>query len=744
MSVLVLLVMSPLAAHAADASDGGFTSWFQGTFSDTLAYLAYLVMSLVGWILGKVGIILNWIIVITVFEFGAYFGNSNGMLIAWGILRDIGNLLVLFGFIYAGIMMILDLHSFDARKTIPRLIIFAVLLNFSLFASELVVDASNVLAAAIYKQAGNNSINGCTGGNLTACGTGSNGDQVTAVGIAGMIMQDSYTGSSLHPKKLDPPLDKGKDNRVMIYTGTTILFSVVIMIMLAAIVMFFTRAVTLTILLVTSPIGFAGMAIPQLEGRAREWWHKLIANAFFAPVFLLIILIGLKIIEGINGTITGNGQISGSLADALSSNSSGAGVGTIFFVFGIVVAFFMAALVFAKNSGAAGATLATSFAQKTVGGTWAWAGRNFVRRPAASLTRGVVRPIVGGTGKLIGDKSAQAMGGLRRGGTISRAAAVVLNKVGLEGAAHDVSHAAQSAPILGGRSYEAEKQRQKELRTHAAHADEMAGLNAAARVGVKTGATQDEKDKAQQALQKMPQEDRENLINNLKSDKEVANTALLLSSENLKKAMESKNINARTQELLIHSKFNELQAADDAFKAAPTQANFKALKEKVTSLTDQERKLLGLYHEGLLKSFAAVTSASDGESVWRNDQIESISKDETMSGSVRGAVYGTKRSEQIKAAYKAGGGGAAVTRRVMPNIKKDAADLPEDILVRPEVIDYLGATEMAAIMSKGELSKATKQTITSYIKRKGVGNSQYDEIEKYLKGNAASWWGDSF
>ncbi len=65
------------------------------------------------------------------------------MLIAWGILRDIGNIVILFGFILMGVMMILDLESFNVRKALPRLLIFAVLLNFSLFASEAVVDVAN-------------------------------------------------------------------------------------------------------------------------------------------------------------------------------------------------------------------------------------------------------------------------------------------------------------------------------------------------------------------------------------------------------------------------------------------------------------------------------------------------------------------------------------------------------------------------------------------------------------------------
>jgi hypothetical protein len=122
-----------------------------------LAQVAYTLVTILGNLLGMIGLIFNWAVVITVFQFGYYFANSQGMLTAWGILRDIGNVVILFGFIFIGIMMILDLHSFDARRTLPRLVIFAVLLNFSLFAGEGIVDVANVLASQLYNQAGTGS-----------------------------------------------------------------------------------------------------------------------------------------------------------------------------------------------------------------------------------------------------------------------------------------------------------------------------------------------------------------------------------------------------------------------------------------------------------------------------------------------------------------------------------------------------------------------------------------------------------
>ncbi len=387
--------------------------------------IAFAFMVLVAWILGIVGVLFNWIVVITVFQFATYFGNSQGMLLAWGILRDVGNILLLFGFLYAGVMMLLDLHSFDARKAIPRLIIFAVLLNFSLFAGEAVVDISNVLSTKLYQQAGQSVIQKCSG---TSC--------TNQVGIAEVLIQDTGLGSAFSLSK-DSALSQVVTNpdhmkMFMAYVAIIIMMSIVTILLLAAAIMFLLRAITLVVLLVTSPIGFVGFAIPALEGQAKKWWETLIANAFFAPIFLLLLFVGLKVMEGVRGGISlGNDPqtLIGALADPNT------GIGSVLIVFALIIGFFMAALMFAKNSGAAGAQFATNFAQKTVttgvGGIGRWsygftarntvgrAGRYTARKYNETLGDLKTKPgFVGGLAKgfdyMAGDAITGAAGGLAK------------------------------------------------------------------------------------------------------------------------------------------------------------------------------------------------------------------------------------------------------------------------------------------------------------------------------------------
>jgi len=311
------------------------------------------ILGFANLLLGIAGTLLNWVVIKTVFEFGNLIGNSPGLLIAWGLLRDIGNMVLLFGFIFMGIATILDLHTFSARRALPFLLIFAILMNFSLFAAEAVIDTSNALTSSIYAQTNTDPC--VTSGTQTVSqGTLDTGDCGANYGIAGHIMQSTGLASMF------------KTSGSVAGTATTYimlaLFSTVgTVVLLAAAIMLVVRVVILSFIMISAPIGFAGMAIPPLRNLARTWWSKLFAEAFFAPVMFLLIFISLKV------TDTFAGGTNESLAAAVQTPSSSV-MGTIM-IFSIVMGFLIASLVVARKMSASGATSAINFGTRfTYGG----------------------------------------------------------------------------------------------------------------------------------------------------------------------------------------------------------------------------------------------------------------------------------------------------------------------------------------------------------------------------------------
>ncbi len=356
------------APDACNLLNGNALTCIQSFAGKIGASILLIVVMAFSAILGLVGGILNWVMLITVFQYSTYFGNSEGMLVAWSVLRDLGNIVLLFGFIFIGLQTILNIGHFSVSKALPRLVIFAILINFSLFVSEAVVDVSNVFASTFYTQAGQVD---CTDNvNMEKCANdGIAGKIMKEAGLSGIFSVDSQLGGLWGAAN-------GSD-MFFLYFCLIILVLIMIVVFIAAIILFVIRAVVLMLLLVTSPIGFVGMAIPQLEEFSSMWWKKLISNAIFAPVFLLMLLVGLKIMDGASGIFNAGGA---SLTVALMQGSTG--TGGIFILYSLIIGFMIAALMSAKSLGAVGASFAVSSSSKMVGsasfGALGFAGRRTV------------------------------------------------------------------------------------------------------------------------------------------------------------------------------------------------------------------------------------------------------------------------------------------------------------------------------------------------------------------------------
>ncbi len=356
--------------------------------------LAFVFLMISGVILTIVGTVFNWVVLRSVFQFGTYFGTSEGMLLAWSILRDIANIALLFAFIFVGVLLILNVEGgghghgggISAKKAIPRLIIFAVLLNFSLFATQFVIDVSNALSANFAGLA----VEECS---TTTTQPGDAGDPIQECannGIAGRVLQVSGLASIFDTETADAETFMQNLNRPYSYAVSLIMLAIFVivtaLVLLAGAIMLIIRVVVLTFLMITSPIGFAALAVPKLEKIGSLWWSKLISNAFFAPVYLLLIFISIKLADGLmDGDAT--------LANALTGNQGATVAGNmqVVMVFAVVIGFMIASLIVASKMGAMGASFATKTAAGMTLGTVGFVGRRTVGRAstyAASRIRG--------------------------------------------------------------------------------------------------------------------------------------------------------------------------------------------------------------------------------------------------------------------------------------------------------------------------------------------------------------------
>lgn len=335
-------------------SDGSDTGWDMGSATigvilSPLALISYVIFAVAKGLLWVSGVVLNFAVFYLVFEFSKHLGTSPGMLIGWSILRDLGNILLLFGFLSIGLQTILNVgHQFSAGKALSQLVLFAALLNFSLFAAGAVIDISNGLTLALFSQnAGYNcddTPEKCLNDGITGQ-IAQQADLLTVVGGGG-VGGGVDLGAQLS-SYADKPLET-----ILQFLLLALIVSMAAAVLFAAGLLLITRGITLAFLLITSPIGFAGMAVEPLKGMAKKWWSTLINNALFAPAFFILLFISLRMTDGLAGLMSGTGGLAGAVTSGGIMDA-----GPIFF-FILVIGFMIAALVVGKQFGIMGADYA--------------------------------------------------------------------------------------------------------------------------------------------------------------------------------------------------------------------------------------------------------------------------------------------------------------------------------------------------------------------------------------------------
>ncbi|MHB1163305.1 MAG: hypothetical protein ACYCZZ_02150 [Minisyncoccota bacterium] len=354
----------------ANTSDKGYNSvmiWIMGLFA---------------WLLGVAALTLDYAVYYTVISMGTFVHNLTAVGVTWRILRDIGNILLIFGFLAIGISIILNNERLGyGKKMLPMLLLAAVFLNFSLFFSEAIVDVGNLFATQFYTQ-----ING--GQQPTALSLQSL--SVANEGISNKIMAQlglqTIYGNATDPAKAQE-LFKAANPTFVGFMGI-ILFLVTAFVMFSLAFILIARFITLLFLIIVAPVGFAGMAVPKLNGIAKQWWGMLFDQALTAPALLLLLYIALSIITDVH-FLTGFGTTStgADAATGFVGNANLPGFASFILSFLVAMGLLFAVVIFAKKLGAVGAGLATKGAGALTFGATAWGMNRTVGRGAYHAQR---------------------------------------------------------------------------------------------------------------------------------------------------------------------------------------------------------------------------------------------------------------------------------------------------------------------------------------------------------------------
>jgi len=276
-----------------------------------------LLVAISGWILGVAGVLFNAALEFTTIGFDSqiYARISGGIEATWTAFRDIANIIIIGMFTFVALTMILGIEKFNARQMVAKVLLIAVLINFSLLFTRVIIASSNFVATQFYKAAKFDSegaqmaIQGAQVNNVSTQFTaGISGKFAQLLGVAGVF----DTKDALW--KASESADSGWVALLMGLLSAAI-FLAVSFVFLYASFLLIARAILFIFLLLTSSLAFASYLIPGggFAGYGWDsWWRALLKNAVFAPLLLLLIWATIQVGSQIKMT---NGTIGGLLAD---------------------------------------------------------------------------------------------------------------------------------------------------------------------------------------------------------------------------------------------------------------------------------------------------------------------------------------------------------------------------------------------------------------------------------------------
>jgi hypothetical protein len=334
--------------------------WLGGvSIPGCIAILSYFILYLTSWVLFAAALLFDFTISYTLSMTDIIDGFTS-IQYGWEVFRNLINLFFILILVFISISTILQVDSYGYKKLLGKLVIAAILINFSMFFTKVIIDASNITALVFYKQimvdankknidtpkAGDNVVSSALTSASEAAGEYNN----LSMGIMDALgMQTIWgvskttgggtTGGSTKDANNDPAIRSASAvaaaggaglglnpwTMTLVGLGGSVFILFLSFIFLAASFMFLARTVMLIMLLVTSPIAFAANVLPQTKKLSDKWWSKLNSAVLFAPVYMLLMFVTLKMIWGRSDKVT-------NLLSMFSNTDSGA-INSIFFFF---------------------------------------------------------------------------------------------------------------------------------------------------------------------------------------------------------------------------------------------------------------------------------------------------------------------------------------------------------------------------------------------------------------------------
>lgn len=366
--VIVFVFATPLLASANIIAAG---------IAKVLLGLLRAVAGIFAWIIK-----IEMSLFITLVQWNKFTHGITAVEEGWKITRDVCNMFFILMLLVIAFSTILNYEAYSYKKWLSKIIVTAVLINFSKTIVGLMIDFSQVIMLTFV-----NAFKDIAMGNLI------NGLHLNSVFEVSYSEISAVAGNDEYAVAL---------NLVVIAALAVAMLAILSAILAMFIVMIVWRIVYLWVLVILSPLAFFLQGTP-FSGRASKWWTELGRQLTTGPVLAFFLYLALltiqrsgqdnifKIEESKNlevNTTSLTETPTGVDTQAQADANVAKGIGNMnnIFDFVIVIALLMTAMKITQESGVAGSNIAGKITSKM---------GNYVKRGAKGIGRGVGRKVGG-------------------------------------------------------------------------------------------------------------------------------------------------------------------------------------------------------------------------------------------------------------------------------------------------------------------------------------------------------------
>lgn len=331
---------SAFAGPAASFIPGIIKNVGEAALFTLLAWILYVPIHFFGFLVSN--------LLIPLMIFVASYNNfltQEGVAIGWTVVRDLANIIVVLGVLVIVFGTLFKIETYDYKKLLPKLVMAAVLINFSKTIIGFLIDISQVIMLTFV-----HSFDKIAAGNL-----------IYGIGLTKILSLATNTGA------IGQVISSGAGLEIL---GALILGVLVLIITAGVITVIISyliaRIIMLWLAVILSPLLFILPFVPSGEKFAKQVWGLVSKYLITGPLLAFFLWLSFTIISQVQGDVETIIQSPGVLeaSDQFAAFISEFGNINNILNFMVAIGLLIASLVMASQMGVAGSKMAGNFVSR--------------------------------------------------------------------------------------------------------------------------------------------------------------------------------------------------------------------------------------------------------------------------------------------------------------------------------------------------------------------------------------------